>query len=228
MCTVTFLPIGNNDFILTSNRDVPYSRERALPPKEYVKDGVKLWYPKDGKAGGTWFGYSEHNRLICLLNGGFEYHTSRSYYRMSRGIIVKDLLLAGNFLSVVEEKNLVGVEPFTTVIVEWKSEIVLRQLVWDGREKHLVKLPLKPRIWSSATLYDSEVRKMREEWFKNWQQNNDFTPKDILKFHKTAGIGDPFIDVMMDRKVGGTVSITSFALLSGKIDTFYEGIITKT
>lgn len=144
MCTVTFLPLGKKDFILTSNRDIPYSRERALPPREYMEDGVKLWYPKDGKAGGTWFGTSERDRVICLLNGGFKYHTSRGSYRISRGIIVKDLLKAADFLAAVDSINLDGVEPFTTVIVEWNDKTVLRQLVWDGAEKHLATLPLRP------------------------------------------------------------------------------------
>lgn len=227
MCTVTFLPIANDGFILTSNRDIPYSRERALQPKEYIEDGVKLWYPKDGKAGGTWFGTSEMNRAICLLNGGFKYHTSRGSYRISRGIIVKDLLRAEDFLTAVNNINLDGVEPFTTVIVEWNGKTVLRQLVWDGVDKHLERLSLQPHIWSSTTLYDPEVRKMREEWFGAWLNSQELTQKNILKFHKTAGIGDPYIDVMMDRKMGGTVSITSIVHQHGELKTYYEDILAK-
>ncbi len=37
MCTVTYLPLGNNDFILTSNRDEQPSRE-TLEPKEYLEE----------------------------------------------------------------------------------------------------------------------------------------------------------------------------------------------
>ncbi len=81
MCTVTFLPLENNDFILTSNRDVPFARKKAEAPKIYVEDEVEITYPKDGDAGGTWIGASAKNRLICLLNGGFYYHTSRSNYK---------------------------------------------------------------------------------------------------------------------------------------------------
>ena len=77
MCTVTYLPLKGNDFILTSSRDVPFSREKALHPQEFIEEGIKLWYPKDGKAGGSWIGLSSKNRLICLLNGAFEYHTSK-------------------------------------------------------------------------------------------------------------------------------------------------------
>ena len=77
MCTVTYLPLGNDEFILTSSRDVPYARERAEHPKKYDENGVTIYYPKDGKAGGTWIGVSDQKRLICLLNGGFEYSPYR-------------------------------------------------------------------------------------------------------------------------------------------------------
>jgi hypothetical protein len=51
MCTVTFLPVNNNNFILTSSRDVPFSREKAQFPKMYIENGIELYYPKDGQAG---------------------------------------------------------------------------------------------------------------------------------------------------------------------------------
>ena len=94
MCTVTYIPLGNSDFILTSSRDIPFARKKAAHPKKTTEDGVELYYPKDGKAGGTWIGTSAKNRLICLLNGGFKYHTSREKYTKSRGLIVKELLKA--------------------------------------------------------------------------------------------------------------------------------------
>ena len=73
MCTVTFLPLGNTDFILTSNRDEQRLRE-TLPPKIYEEDGVEMLFPKDKVAGGTWIGTSSKKRLVCVLNGGFIKH----------------------------------------------------------------------------------------------------------------------------------------------------------
>ena len=55
MCTITFIPKSNNDFILTSNRDEAPGRE-TFPPEIYEEEGVKLLYPKDALAGGTWIG----------------------------------------------------------------------------------------------------------------------------------------------------------------------------
>jgi uncharacterized protein with NRDE domain len=71
MCTVTITPLkGQNSFVLTSNRDESPARE-TLPPKLYDIEGLKMAFPKDVLAGGTWLGISESKRVICLLNGEF-------------------------------------------------------------------------------------------------------------------------------------------------------------
>lgn len=161
MCTVTYVPLNTSDFILTSSRDVPFSREKAWYPKKFKEEGVDLFYPKDGRADGTWIGTSSKNRLICLLNGGFEYHTSRANYRKSRGLIVKELLKADNIYEGLDTIDLTDVEQFTLAIVDWNSSLALIQFVWDGEKKHLEKLPHEPRIWSSSTLYDISVKQLR-------------------------------------------------------------------
>ncbi len=45
MCTVTFLPLPDYGFVLTSNRDVGYQREKALYPALYEEEEVSLFYP---------------------------------------------------------------------------------------------------------------------------------------------------------------------------------------
>jgi|TARA_B110000908_G_C10262477_1_gene460390 hypothetical protein len=224
MCTVSYLPLENNGFILTSNRDVPYTRKKANEPKVYEEGGVELNYPKDGEAGGTWIGTSSKNRLICLLNGGFYYHTSRSIYKKSRGLIVNELLKVDDIKKGIQEIDLNGVEQFTLTIVDWNNELDLFEFVWDGVKKHLKKMKQEPQIWSSATLYDREVKKLRKDWFVDWQNNNEMTQETILNFHKTAGIGDPAIDIKMDRKEGGTVSITSVLKEGEAVSMNYESI----
>ncbi len=227
MCTVTYLPLGNADFILTSNRDVPFAREKALPPKNYIEDNVQLTYPKDGKAGGTWIGLSDKKRLICLLNGAYEYHTSRTDYRMSRGLILKALLKADDLLDFIDTFDLTDIEQFTLTIVDWQNDLQLYEFVWDGTEKHLKKLPQEPHIWSSSTLYDPSVKKLRKEWFATWQNKQRFTTENILNFHHTAGVGDCNIDLMMNRGLGGTVSIISVKKNKDLIKIDYEDVLTK-
>ena len=102
MCTVTFIAKGNDDFILTSNRDELPERS-TLSLQEYTEDNVKLIYPKDKVAGGTWIGLSEKNRLINLLNGAFEPHKRKSTYKMSRGVVVKKLLVAEDAIQEIKD-----------------------------------------------------------------------------------------------------------------------------
>ncbi|AOW20822.1 NRDE family protein [Urechidicola croceus] len=224
MCTVTFLPLDKNNFILTSSRDVPYIREKALHPKEYIEDGVLLTYPKDGKAGGTWIGTSSKSRLICLLNGGYKNHIPQDSYRKSRGLVVKELLRANDINEALNTTDLVNIEPFTLVILDWNDELELYEFVWTGKKKHLFNIPHFPHIWSSSTLYDDETKKIRQNWFDNW---NFDTHDAIVDFHKSAGNGDESKNVLMRRDKGGTVSITSVKMENGELSISYEDVLPE-
>ncbi len=222
MCTVTFLPLADKGFVLTSSRDVGYQREKALYPKTYVEQGVLLHYPKDGKAGGTWIGTSRNNRLICLLNGGFKNHKRKEFYPKSRGLIVKELLIAENFETACKQIDLHNIEPFTLVVVIWEEKLRLFEFIWDGEQKYFKELTPNPFIWSSSTLYDDPMKRMRIEWFDKWLSSNDISPKGILDFHKNAGIGNPETDVFMKREKVGTVSITQVSKIRNDIDMVYK------
>ena len=210
MCTVTFVPLGDKNFVLTSNRDVSYKRAMASPPEIHAEHGVDLLYPRDEEAGGTWIGSSFDNRLICLLNGGFEDHVRKLPYRKSRGLIVTELLAAEELSSKLESIDLENIEPFTLVSVEWKDGLTLGEFVWDGGQRHRRLFPIAPQIWSSSTLFDPKMRDTRKHWFENWKDQGDFSPESILEFHKTAGRGNDDVGVILKRKQVGTVSITQF------------------
>lgn len=216
MCTVTLIPHLNkeNGFILTSNRDEAAERE-ALPPDFYSENGVRMLYPKDKLAGGTWIGISERKRLICLLNGEFKPHVRENSYRLSRGVVVKDLLGAMSIDEAVENFNFINIEPFTIVAVDWNTKLRLLELVWDGKMKHYKELSLKPHIWSSSPLYTSEMKKRREEWFREFQKMNSIDAEALWNFHISAGVGDPEIDVIMDRGFVKTQNITQIENLYG-------------
>ena len=224
MCTVTYLPLENQKFILTSNRDVGYTRQKALAPQKYIEDGVELFYPKDGKAGGTWIGTSSKNRTLCLLNGGFNNHKSGGSYRSSRGKIVIDLLKCDNIEKELKTIDLLDIEPFTLVIVDWQLDLKLMEFVWDGSAGHLRNLTQEMYIWSSSTLFTKEMKNLRKKWFSTWRKNNRIDQESILKFHHDAGIGDPNVDVILKRERVGTVSITSIIKDAKGIQMHYEVI----
>ena len=227
MCTVTYLPLGNNDFILTSNRDEDPNR-KTIPPKEYDEEGVKLTYPKDELAGGTWIGLSEKKRLICLLNGGFTKHKRAESYRMSRGVIVKQLLKVDNPVEIINHFDFEGIEPFTIVLVDWKQDLNAYELVWDGEQKHFEVLGNEPKIWSSSTLYNEEMKQLRRDWFADWlKEYKDFTQEDILLFHQDETKGNSEISLKMKRSRVETVSVTSVKKSSANVAMNYIDLLNN-
>jgi len=209
MCTVTLIPTATFDkgFVLTSNRDEAAGRE-AIAPQFYTENSVKMLYPKDKEAGGTWIGISERKRLICLLNGEFENHIKNNAYRLSRGVVVKDLLAAENIDEAILDYDLDQIEPFTIILVDWKERLRFVELVWDGKQKHIKDLELKSHLWSSSPLYTKEMKKQRAQWFFEFQKRNELFPENLLEFHQSAGVGDKNIDLVMDRGFVKTQSIT--------------------
>lgn len=207
MCTVTYIPKDNNNFILTSNRDEAYGRT-TLAPSFYDVDGVKMLFPKDAVAGGSWIGVSEKNQMICLLNGGYENHVKEGGYKMSRGVVVKELLKADDISKAIEEFDYQGVEPFTIIAISWSDQLKATELVWDGVKAHITVLGKEPKIWSSSTLYDEKMKSKRRQWFTAFANDTDWSIQSLFSFHTTAGEGDKNIDLRMDRGKLGTVSVT--------------------
>lgn len=228
MCTVTYLPLSNNNFILTSNRDESPTR-KTIEPREYIENNVKLLFPKDSLAGGTWIGLSEKKRLVCLLNGGFKKHKRNDSYRMSRGVVVKQLLTVDDPILFAKEFDFEGIEPFTIILVDWNSDLCTYELVWDVGEKHFRELDQEPKIWSSSTLYDSKTKQDRREWFQNWlEENPNYTKEDILSFHHNKDLGSITNSPIMDRLFVKTVSISCVEKREDKVSFLHEDLSLKT
>lgn len=207
MCTVTFIAKGPNDFILTSNRDEAIDRKTRLP-EVYNENGIKMAYPKDEVAGGTWIGVSERKRLVCLLNGGFVAHERKSSYRLSRGVIVKELLAAKDGIKWMEDFDFTDIEPFTIIMIEWRENLKLYELVWDGSKKHLKEMNVKTHIWSSSPLYTQTMKNIRKKWFSEFLNKRKTDSTSLFDFHLNKGIGNKDVDLQIDRGFLKTVSIT--------------------
>ena len=226
MCTVTIVPNGKQNFILTSNRDESPNRV-SLVPDFYHVNGTRLLFPKDKLSGGTWIGVSDKNRLACVLNGGFVPHQRQANYRKSRGIVAQDFLEADAIAQILKSYNLDGIEPFTMVIADWNTELKWYELVWDGQKKQISELPLEPRIWSSSTLYDQVMKLNRIQWFETFKETHDLHAETLLKFHKTAGQGNNQYGVVMDRGGVKTMSITQVSKNQDMVSMRYENLETN-
>jgi uncharacterized protein with NRDE domain len=225
MCTVTFVSKENGDFILTSNRDELPQRE-TIPPEIVFESNTNLLYPKDAIAGGTWIGVCDKKRAINLLNGAFEPHERKSSYRLSRGMVVKDLLVAKNVIETIQNYDFHGVEQFTIILVEWSEGLKLYSLVWDEKQKHFDSLTPGFYIWSSSPLYSASMKVLRKQWFNDFINSNSANDKKLLQFHQTAGDGDKITNLIMDRGFIRTVSITQLVKRQDVVSMFYKDLQT--
>lgn len=223
MCTVTIFAKGKNDFVLTSNRDEAPDRV-SLPPDFYWINTTKMLFPKDEKAGGTWIGVSDKNRLICLLNGGFDLHERKDVYRLSRGVVVKDLLASEEIVAAIESYNLEDIEPFTIVVADWNTDLQFYELVWDGTRKYFSKLPKEARVWSSSTLYGNAMREERKQWFAAFKAENELSSAKALQFHKNTNINNKEYGVIMDRGFVKTTSITQVEKTKDKVSMTFKNL----
>lgn len=224
MCTVTFIPKGRDQFILTSNRDEQPSRspQQVTLTEQY---GLHMIYPRDNGAGGTWIAASSDNRLVCLLNGAFELHDRKPPYKRSRGLMALDFFQYRHACNFVDCYDFKDIEPFTMVIYDQGK---LADFKWDGHQKHLQLLdPAGFYMWSSATLYNQDARQRRQQWFEDWRrERTDYSLDAILGFHANAGSDDPWNGLRMNRNgMVQTVSITSVVKTQGCVQMQYHDLL---
>lgn len=228
MCTVSFLPLDDANFILTSNRDETPLR-KTISPEFYQENDATFLYPKDEIAGGTWIGASSQKRVICLLNGAFEKHQRKDFYKMSRGELVKKLLAVENAVDEIQQFDFNDIEPFTLILIEFLDELKIYELIWDGVQIHFQQLENKPKIWSSSTLYTKDMRAERQQWFADWlKENGKFSQDEILKFHQDSSKGTKETAVKMKRTFVETVSITSIKKISKTLEMTYLDMLLNT
>ncbi len=223
MCTVTYIPTLTGDYTFTSNRDEAPNRSAAQITEEQLY-GKTLLYPKDEESTGSWIIISDSNQLVCILNGAFERHQRKLPYRLSRGLMAKQFFSYQNAEFFIAEYDFDGIEPFTMIIVDNR---ILYELRWDEETLHVKKpVPTQMHLWASATLYDAELQRKRQQWFTDWQkQTMCMNQNCILSFHKNGGEGNPMSDVVMNFKdIVKTTSITSIESNHGAFNMRFESL----
>jgi hypothetical protein len=232
MCTVTYLPLEQREFILTSNRDEDVSRVSALPVQEYRVNDRTVFFPKDQKANGTWIAYDVKGYTLCLLNGANKAHHPKANYKKSRGLMLLDFYCYNEPEDFATLYDFEGIEPFTLILAYSCSDterVKLFELKWDEEHVELISHDSSlPQIWSSVTLYSNEVIEERKKWFELWlSKNTAYTTDTILFFHHFGGNGSSENDLVINRSTKKTVSICCINKNLSHTDIIYEDIINK-
>ncbi|MGE6353755.1 NRDE family protein [Flavobacterium sp. NPDC079362] len=224
MCTVSYINT-NAVVIMTSNRDEKVIRPAAIAPRNYYLNGKNITYPKDPKAGGTWFAIDEFGNALVLLNGGIVKHNPQFSYRKSRGLIALDIISDPSPKDFWQQINLDNIEPFTLVLYQ---KLKLYELIWDGSEKRTTQLDeSKNHIWSSVTLYSEKVRKERASWFVDFlQDRNEVSALEMLSFHQNTKQEDTENGLVINREnTLKTLSVTQVIIEQNKGTMQYYDLV---
>ena len=225
MCTVSFVRI-NDVVIITSNRDEHIQRENAAAPDFYTLRGKKIIFPKDARAGGTWFAAADTGVVAVLLNGAFKKHIAQPPYRKSRGLILLEMVEADKPLLYFNNLDLGNIEPFTVVLYQPGQ---LHELRWDGIDKYEKQLDITGNyIWSSSTLYGDEIIKHRENLFRQFTHSPvGITAAGIHDFH-AGNNGDTENGFVIDRQTGmKTFSITQAVVNYNAVNFLHADLLQQ-
>ena len=223
MCTVSFVAT-NSGFVITSNRDETVLRSADIP-REYIVNNHKIFYPKDPLAGGTWYAVNQNGTVAVLLNGAADKHERCPPYNRSRGLVVLEILAAANSFLQWQSIDLNNVEPFTIVLFQHKK---LYQLRWNGIDKSTENLAIdKNHIWSSSTLYNSEIRRKRASWFFDFVAGkNKISSEDLLNFHENTHSENSENGLVINRNnVLQTLSITQSIVSENQITLRHKDLL---
>lgn len=226
MCTVSFVAT-NDKIIITSNRDEKTVRPSAIPPRNYTVNGKNLVFPKDPKAGGTWFVANADGTILVLLNGADEKHEVQLPYRKSRGLIVLDMISSFSPKDFWTEIDLENIEPFTLVLFQNNA---LFQLRWNGKEKETTALDINEyHIWSSSTLYSSAIREKRSNWFYDFMDgNSEISESNMHDFHRYTEEENDENGLVINRNDEmKTLSITQAVIEKNKVSILHYDLIAQ-
>lgn len=162
MCIVSIFSASKDEFILTQNRDESYLRPTSNEIVSREVNNQIYRGPMDLISGGTWIYYSE-SFVACILNGAYEKHSHQPPYKLSRGLIVLELLKHSSIDQFISKIDLDGIEPFSMIMLNRKSE-EKKILVWDETTKHTEDLSGQQLIVrSSSTLYSEKEKAFHQK-----------------------------------------------------------------
>lgn len=214
MCTLTYIPLPDGQYVLTDNRDEHILRPMASFPSSFAtSEGKQWWAPIDPQGGGTWIGSEAYVKTLCLLNGAFQSHIRKPSYRKSRGLIVKELLESSRPFITLQNMDLSGIEPFTLILVKHSPVLRIIEAVWDEAQLYIKDMDTaSAHIWSSTPLYNPEQRMARQQLFNDFlaeKPSKLWSVNDAWDFHHNKEGLDASNAILMQRKLMRTMSTTS-------------------
>lgn len=186
MCIVSIFFEEKGDFILTHNRDEYIFRPFSEKVEIKEKFGQQFNAPIDLVSGGTWI-YDSAQFSACVLNGAYKPHMHNPPYRLSRGLLILELLKFKFLEEFIDKVDLEGIEPFTMMMID-KFHRDAKILVWDEKQRHTEDLKgQKMVVRASSPLYTQEERETLQQTFKRLENPG---PDEIFELHDRLKMTD--------------------------------------
>lgn len=224
MCTVSFIPISENQYLIGSNRDELKTRAQAIPPKI---QGDGSWIaPIDTEANGTWFGVNQYGITLTLINNYQATNPLLDHRKdaKSRGLIIPELMPFSNEKAVsdwFEQMDETNFNPFDVIAV-FPSPMTVIRWSWDGKSFQKIIEKPESQIWVSAGFDLQKITEFRKQVFTNKILNSEEKPlKTLQNFHSSQHPEPGKFSVAMFQDEVQTVSSTLVQVGNKKIEGLY-------
>lgn len=183
MCTITFVPVDQNRWLLGMNRDERKDRAQAKPPEiQQHHDGTEYLAPIDSEAGGTWAGVNEHGIVLLLINNYQAMNPELAHRSdaLSRGLVIPQLMNHTSIEHVIYSlKHLEAnrYNPFTLFIFS-QHEQRISSYSWDGVAVKFEDLPVDSFVKISSGFDPEEAYKIRNNEFRRRLSETDINKVD--------------------------------------------------
>lgn len=225
MCTLSWLP-GPSGYRVYFNRDERLTRAPARPPSRRVVRGTTVLAPIDGDFGGTWIGVNQHGLTASLLNRYEDApaEPDPAHARISRGLLLLDLLAAPNALELLEalgRARLPDYLPFTIAATD--RDPVLHLADWNGRtlERSATRRGGLIRTSSGRDQRQAELIRGRV-WHEILGGTGDVSVEKLEDFHRSHLPERGPFSVCMHREEAATRSLTVVAVEAGQSTVRYQ------
>ena len=225
MCTVTVVP-HEQGVRLFCNRDEQRTRLPGIPPQIRDLSGQRALFPVDPQRGGTWVGVNDAGLVVALLNLRPPVPRTAVEPKLSRGLIVLELLSCASLPQAVHTATGLDAgrfEPFRAVIAHAGSLAVATSF-GIGAIHCTQRLLEAPVLFTSSSLGDTAVLPPRHRLFERMvlQGGAHCWLEGQARFHDHQWPERPEISVRMERPDALTVSRTQIDVTNGTRQLLYE------
>lgn len=187
MCTLTYIPVNNEGYLLTLGRDELLRSDMTTPPIEKKINGHNHLFPVEPVTGGTWIGISENDRAVCVIRGGKNKYQTRHPNGQALGQLIPVFFCYDSFKAFYKDYRLDDLEPFTMIAIE-KGKVTG---LFREPDKIIVEEPdpRKAAIYSSANLFSNKEILERTVKFGMWINSHPEAGfDDVLELHDSYRI----------------------------------------